>query len=75
MNKKEVKETANDLLAAWDNGAERALDNAARAWDGTARVEELVEQELNNVAGMHIESGLCGGIWGLSGTGKCTCNC
>ena len=66
MNK-EIKETANDLLAAWDNGVERALDNAARA-------EELAEQQLNNVAGLRVESGLRGGLWGATEGSCTTCN-
>ncbi len=66
MDKKNVKPTANDLLAAWDNGVERALDNAARA-------EELTEQQLNVTAGMHVESGLRGGLWNFT-EGSCTCN-
>ena len=57
MEKQEVKPTMNDLLAAWDAGVERALEDAEPA-------DELVEQQVNEVAGMHIESGLRGGfLW------------
>ena len=66
MDKKEVKQISRDLLAAWDNGVEHALDVAARA-------EELAEQHLNEVAGMHVESGLRGGGWQYSAA-SCSCN-
>ena len=54
MENQEVKPTMNDLLAAWDAGVERALEDAEPA-------DELVEQQVNEVAGLHIESGLRGG--------------
>ena len=65
MDKHEVKQTARELLAAWNAGAERATDDAARA-------DELVEQHLNEAAGMRIESGLRGGGWGSSDKNTCT---
>ena len=56
MDKQYLNQVARDLFAAWDKSVERALDDAART-------EELDGQELNNVAGMRVESGLCGGKW------------
>ena len=56
MDKQYLNQVARDLFAAWDKSVERALDDAART-------EELDGQELNNVAGMHVESGLRGGKW------------
>ncbi len=65
MDKKNVGQISRALLAAWNAGVERATDNAARA-------DELVEQQLNDVSGMHIESGLRGGGWHYSGQATCT---
>ena len=56
MDKKNLNQVSRDLFAAWDEGVERAIDDAARA-------EELAEQQLNDVAGMRVESGLRGGRW------------
>ena len=56
MKTQNPKQITRALMQAWDEGMERALDDAARA-------EELDGQELNNVAGMRVESGLCGGKW------------
>ncbi len=66
MNKSNIEQAACDLLAAWNAGVERASDNAARA-------DELVEQHLNEVAGMRVESGLRGGGWTSSDNNTCTC--
>ena len=66
MDKKEVKQISRDLLAAWDQSVENALDEAARA-------EELVEQDLNEVAGMHIETGLRVGGWSVVSCGFTYC--
>ncbi len=67
MDKKEITQISRNLFAAWDNGVERALDDAARA-------ETLTEQQLNSVAGMRIESGLRGGAWGGTDMEEsCTC--
>ena len=68
MDKQYLNQVARDLFAAWDKGVERAIDDAARA-------EELAEQQLNNVAGMHVESGLRGGIWGVTEGNSCSCAC
>ena len=72
MDKHNLNQVARDLFAAWDNGVEHALDNVART-------EELGEQHLNEVAGMHVESGLRGGPWGATegtcGSCKASCKC
>ena len=67
MDKKDVKQVARDVRAAWDNGVERALTDMARD-------EETIEQLLNEVTGMRVESGLRGGgLWGTSEKNTCTC--
>ena len=56
-----------ELSKAWEQGIENALTNAPRA-------EDLDKQQLNIVAGLHIESGLRGGLWGQSeNKTECTC--
>ena len=57
MDKQNLNQVSRALLAAWDKSVERALDD-------TARTEALTEPQLNNVAGMRVESGLRGGgLW------------
>ena len=67
MDKQNLNQVSRALLAAWDKSVERALDDAART-------EALTEPQLNNVAGMRVESGLRGGgLWGSSEHDTCTC--
>ena len=54
---------ARDLMNAWDEGVERALDN-------TSRADELGEEQLHAVEGMSVQSGVKGGgVW----SGQPTC--
>ena len=66
MDNKEVKRISRDLFADWEKGIERATDDAART-------DDLSQEQLNHVAGMQIESGLRGGIWGHTENNTCTC--
>ncbi len=69
MHQQNVTQASRALLQAWDNGVERALNN-------TARDDELAHAELNNVAGLRVESGIKGGLWGVSGKHTCiSCQC
>ncbi len=72
MKTQNPKQITRALMQAWDEGMERALDDAART-------EDLPEQQLNEVAGMHVESGLRGGPWGATegtcGSCKASCKC
>ena len=55
---------ARDLMNAWDEGVERALDN-------TGRRDELGEEQLNAIAGMSVQSGVKGGTWVGSNDDDC----
>ena len=50
---------ARDLMNAWDEGGEHALDN-------TEPGGELAEKHLNEVAGMSVQSGVKGGAFPTS---------
>lgn len=65
MQESNITPSARELLQAWDKGVERAQSN-------TPRSQELSQEQLDSVAGLQIESGLKGGIWG-SGRHTCTC--
>ena len=64
MSEREMNTQA--LLRAWEKGVEDALDDLDHA-------DDLNDEQLNNVAGMHVESGLKGGVWGFSEFNTCTC--
>ena len=66
MSEREMN--TQSLLRAWEKGVEDALDDLARA-------DELSDKQLDNVAGMHVVSGLKGGIWGGVTEGHDTCTC
>ena len=58
MPKREMK--PQELMDDWQEGIERATSE-------TKQTTELVQEQLNDVAGMRVESGLKGGSgWGMS---------
>ncbi len=58
MPKREMK--PQELMDDWQEGIERATSE-------TKQTTELVQEQLNDVAGMRVESGLKGGGgWGMS---------
>lgn len=51
-----TEQALRDLQAAWERGAQRAVED-------TRRNDELAAQELDAAAGLHVQSGLKGGYW------------
>ena len=65
MPKRELNQ--QELLNAWNESVERVLND-------TVRSDELGQEQLNDVAGMHVESGLKGGGWNVSLHDSCNCS-